>query len=94
MPRDDDAEEFDYNIRRFTHVIGLHSELIEGLRDEVKSIMDKENKTPEDYQRYIDAMDKIIEESAKLQKNSKELSEYIRDRRLKRENKETQQKPL
>lgn len=85
-----DAEEFDYNIRRFTHVIGLHSELLEGLRDEVKRIMDKEKKTPEDYQRYLDLMDQIIGESAKLQKSSKELGEYIRDRRLKQESEKKQ----
>jgi K+/H+ antiporter YhaU regulatory subunit KhtT len=89
MPRDDDAE-FDYNVRRLTHAIGLHAELMEGLRDEVKSIMDKEKKTPEDFQRYIDIMEKMVEESVKVEKSSNELMEYIRDRRLKRENKETQ----
>lgn len=94
MPRNDDAAEFDYNIRKYTHVIGLHSELMEGLRDEVKSIMDKEKKTPEDYERYLGLMDRIIEESAKLQKSSKELSEYVRDQRLKRESEKKQQKPL
>lgn len=92
MPRND--AEFDYNIRKYTHVIGLHSELMEGLRDEVKSIMDKENKTPEDFDRYLDVMDRMIEESAKLQKSSKELVEYIRDQRLKRESEKKQQKPL
>jgi rRNA pseudouridine-1189 N-methylase Emg1 (Nep1/Mra1 family) len=67
---------------------------MEGLRDEVKSIMDKEKKTPEDFQRYIDVMEKMVEESVKVEKSSNELMEYIRDRRLKRENKETQQKQL
>ncbi|BAI61229.1 hypothetical protein MCP_1157 [Methanocella paludicola SANAE] len=93
MPRNDDAE-FDYNIRKLTHVIGLHAELMEGLRDDVKRIMNKENKTPEDFQRYLDVMEKMVEESVKVEKSSNELMEYIRDRRLKRENKETQQKPL
>jgi uncharacterized protein YoxC len=93
MPNDN-AAEFDYNIRKYTHVIGLHTELMEGLREEVKSIMDKEKKTPEDFKRYLDALDKIIEESAKLQKSSKELTEYIRDRRLKQESEKNDEAAL
>lgn len=85
MTRKEDKAEFDYNIRKLTHVIGLHAELMEGLRDDVKSLMNKEHKTPEDFERYIDALDKITEESKKLQKNTKELTEYLRAHRSKQE---------
>ena len=79
------AHDFSYNVRKLSHAIGLHAEIIEHLRDTVKEVLDKEKKTPEDIERCLDALEKMGWESAELQKTSKELNDYLRDRRLKRE---------
>ena len=84
----DETRDFNYNIRKHAHAIGLHAEMMEGLRDIIKACLDKEDRTPEDMERCLDALNKMELESAELQNATKELNEYLRHSRFKRRERE------
>jgi predicted RecB family endonuclease len=70
-------EEFNYKMRALSHFLGAYAETIESVNKTVRDLLEKKDKTPEEIEECLSALDIMAEESIRLRESAKELRECL-----------------